>query len=67
MMLSGLSELLRDGARIKQRDFRIERISGDVWVGIQPSLDVRIGRITYGYDLIKSIPTVSTSGYCHKS
>jgi hypothetical protein len=46
-------ELLRDGASIIQRDFRVGRISGGAGVGVRTSFDVRIGRITWGYDFFK--------------
>ena len=46
-------ELLRDGASIMQRDFREGNISGGAGVGVRTSFDVRIGRITYGYDIFK--------------
>jgi len=46
-------ELLRDGASIMQRDFRVGNISGSAGVGVRTSFDVRIGRITYGYDIFK--------------
>ncbi len=46
-------ELLRDGVSIMQRDFRQRNISGGAGVGVRTSFDVRIGRITYGYDIFK--------------
>ena len=46
-------ELLRSGTSIMQGDFREGDISGSAGVGVQTSFDVRIGRITYGYDLVK--------------
>ncbi len=46
-------ELLRDGVSIMQRDFREGNISGGAGVGVRTSFDVRIGRITYGYDIFK--------------
>jgi len=46
-------ELLRDGVSIMQRDFREGNISGGAGVGVRTSFDVRIGRITYGYDIVK--------------
>lgn len=46
-------ELLREGASIMQRDFREGNISGSAGVGVRTSFDVRIGRITYGYDFVK--------------
>jgi hypothetical protein len=46
-------ELLREGASIMQRDFRVGSISGSVGVGVRTSFDVRIGRLTYGYDIVK--------------
>lgn len=46
-------ELLRDGVSILQRDFREGNISGSAGVGVRTSFDVRIGRITYGYDIFK--------------
>lgn len=46
-------ELLRNGARISQRSFSVGSVSGDAGVFIQTGFDVRIGRVTYGYDLFK--------------
>jgi len=46
-------QLLRDGGSIMQRDFQVGPISGGAGVGVFTNFDVRIGRITYGYDLIK--------------
>jgi hypothetical protein len=46
-------QLLRSGASIMQRDFREGDISGSAGVGVRTDFDVRIGRLTYGYDLIK--------------
>ncbi len=46
-------ELLRDGVSIMQRDFREGNITGSAGVGVRSSFDVRIGRITYGYDIFK--------------
>ncbi len=46
-------ELLRDGASIMQRDFREGNISGSAGVGVRTRFDVRIGRITWGYDFFK--------------
>ena len=46
-------ELLRDGVSIMQRDFSFGNISGGAGVGVRTSFDVRIARITYGYDIFK--------------
>jgi hypothetical protein len=46
-------ELLRDGTSIMQRDFRFGNITGSAGVGVRTKFDVRIGRITYGYDIFK--------------
>jgi hypothetical protein len=46
-------ELLREGVSIMQRDFSFGNISGGAGVGVRTSFDVRIARITYGYDIFK--------------
>jgi len=46
-------QLLREGGRVMQGDFRVGDISGSAGVGVFTNFDVRIGRATYGYDLIK--------------
>ena len=46
-------QLLRDGVSIMQRDFRVGNISGGAGVAVRSKFDVRIGRITYGYDIFK--------------
>jgi len=46
-------QLLRSGGGTMQRPFREGRISGGAGVGVFTSFDVRIGRITYGYDILK--------------
>ena len=46
-------QLLREGGSTMRRDFREGNISGSAGVGVFTNFDVRIGRITYGYDFIK--------------
>ena len=46
-------QLLREGGSTMRGDFREGNISGSAGVGVFTNFDVRIGRITYGYDLIK--------------
>ena len=46
-------QLLRSGGSTMRGDFRVGSISGSAGVGVFTNFDVRIGRITYGYDLIK--------------
>ena len=46
-------QLLRDGGSTMRGDFREGDISGSAGVGVFTNFDVRIGRITYGYDVFK--------------
>ena len=46
-------QLLRDGARAIQQDFRVGNVSGGAGVGFLTSFDVRFARLTYGIDLFK--------------